>query len=107
MGLQHHPHHRRWEYCELALLLVNLEALRRWPYHDAHRRNLGLIGLTILELSFGVTNPVFIEASVFCYMYLFFIFIPHGFAMMGYFRRFAPKDDEEAVEDKAAELVES
>merc|ERR1712032_1152467 len=35
------------------------------------------------------------------------IFIPHGFAMMGYFRRFAPKDDEEAVEDKAAELVES
>merc|ERR1711920_825670 len=66
----------------------------------------GLIGLTILELSYGITSQISIDASVFCYMYLFFIFIPHGFAMLAYFRRFAPADDEEA-EEKDAELVAS
>jgi len=61
-----------------------------------------LIGLTMLELAFGVESQVFTEASVFCYMYLFFIFIPHGFAMMFYFRSITPKEDEE---EKAAELT--
>merc|ERR1712084_216190 len=56
----------------------------------------GLIGLTILELSYGITSQIFIDASVFCY-----IFIPHGFAMLAYFRRFAPADDEEAEEKDA------
>jgi len=62
-----------------------------------------LIGLTMMELAFGVESEVFVEASVYCYMYLFFIFVPHGFVMMYYFRSIAPKEDEE---EKAAELTE-
>jgi len=61
-----------------------------------------LIGLTMLELAFGVTSDTFVEASVYMYMYLFFIFVPHGFVMMFYFKRFAPTEEEE---EKAAELT--
>jgi len=64
-----------------------------------------LIALTIMEFSFEPTDPVFLEAQVFCYLYLFMIFIPHGFVMLFYFRRCIPAEllEEEATED--AELA--
>jgi len=62
-----------------------------------------LIGLTIMEFSFAPGSDTLIEAQVFAYMYLLFIFIPHGFAMLAYFRRCVPQEEE--VEGE--ELVES
>lgn len=65
-----------------------------------------LIGLNILELSFGAASSTFKNASAFCYMYLLMIFIPHGFVMLGYFRTLAQPEEEGDVE-KDAELVNS
>jgi len=65
-----------------------------------------LIGLNILRLAYEESNcQIFREASVFCYLYLFMIFIPHGPAMTAYFRSLPqPEPEQEANELAEAAL---